>query len=89
MPAAHLTKPNQSQGGSVMPPSIGTSAQIVAAALAGRAVTSDHNDDLTIRVTVAELSSVSFLGTSSAQPQVGKRNMSSLVISTALVCKSP
>jgi hypothetical protein len=34
------------------------------------------------RVSVAQLSSVSFLGTSSAQPVPGKRNMSSLVIAT-------
>ena len=33
-------------------------------------------------VSVAQLSSVSFLGTSSAQPVPGKRNMSSLVIAT-------
>ena len=34
------------------------------------------------RVSVAQRSSVSFLGTSSAQPVPGKRNMSSLVIAT-------
>lgn len=42
------------------------------------------------RVTAAELSAVTFLGTSSAQPQPGVRNMSSLAVSTATgLCKCP
>ena len=42
------------------------------------------------RVTAAELSAVTFLGTSSAQPQPGVRNMSSLAVSTAAgSCKCP
>ena len=42
------------------------------------------------RVTAAELSAITFLGTSSAQPQPGVRNMSSLAVSTAAgSCKCP
>jgi ribonuclease Z len=63
---------------------IDTSADAVGAAVAGRVHLAETAGGQDARVFPAVLASVSFLGTSSAQPQPGKRNMSSLVVTTSL-----
>jgi len=61
---------------------IDSSADAVCAAVAGRVHLREVGEAKTGRVFPAVLSSISFLGTSSAKPQPGKRNTSSLVVTT-------